>query len=77
MGPRQMASPCCSISACTCAAWWPMNSMYEAVKSMPQVPVGKRALLAILLPLALPLLAMAALQVPVKELLGKVVKTLL
>jgi len=54
-----------------------MNSMYEAVKSMPQVPVGKRALLAILLPLALPLLAMAALQVPVKELLGKVVKTLL
>jgi hypothetical protein len=53
------------------------NAMYEAVKAMRPMPIGKRSIIAILLPLALPLLAMAALQVPLKAMLLKIVKTLL
>ena len=38
--------------------------------------VGKRALLAVAVPTALPLLAMFAIEVPVKDLLLKLVSTL-
>lgn len=53
------------------------NAMYDAVKAMRPIPIGKRSIIAILLPLALPLLAMAALQIPLKALLMKIAKTLL
>jgi len=53
------------------------HGMYDAVKVMRPIPFGKRAIMAILIPLALPLLVMAGLQVPLKELLGKLVKVLI
>ncbi len=53
------------------------NAMYDAVKSMRGFPFSKHSLMAILLPLALPLLALAALQIPLKELLVKLAKTLI
>ena len=53
------------------------NAMYDAVKSMRAFPLSKHSLMAILLPLALPLLALAALQIPLKELLVKLAKTLI
>jgi hypothetical protein len=53
------------------------NAIYEAVKAMRPMPIGKRSITGILIPLALPLLAMAALQIPLKALLLKIAKTLL
>lgn len=52
-------------------------AMYDAVKRMRVVPIGRVALLAILVPIALPLLAVAALQVPIGELLLKLLKSVL
>jgi hypothetical protein len=51
-------------------------AMYEAVVKMRRVPVGKASVIGILLPLALPLLVVAALQVPLKDLLLKLAKAL-
>ena len=51
-------------------------AMYEAVVKMRRVPVGKASVIGIVLPLALPLLVVAALQVPLKDLLLKLAKTL-
>jgi len=51
-------------------------AMYEAVVKMRIVPIGKMSIAGILLPLALPLLVVAALQVPLKELLLKLAKAL-
>ena len=51
--------------------------LYEAVKRMRVVPIGKAAVAEVLLPLALPMLVIAAMQVPLAELFGKLVKTLL
>jgi hypothetical protein len=51
-------------------------AMYESVKKMHRVPIGKSSLIVIIVPLAIPLLLAAALQVPLKELLLKLVKTL-
>jgi hypothetical protein len=52
-------------------------SMYEAVRRMRVVPVGKEAILKILVPIAAPMLVVAAAQVPLKELLLKLFKTLI
>jgi hypothetical protein len=52
-------------------------SLYEAVRKMRAAPIGRRALAAILIPAALPLLGVLAIEVPVKDLLMKVVKTLI
>jgi hypothetical protein len=52
------------------------NAMYDAVKAMRPFPISKRSVTAILVPLVLPLLAMAALQIPIKDLLVKLLKTL-
>jgi hypothetical protein len=41
------------------------------------VPIGKTALAGILLPIALPMLAVATLQVPIRDLLLGLVKTLI
>lgn len=51
-------------------------AMYEAVVKMRHVPIGKVSVIGILLPLALPLLVVAALQVPLKDLLLKLAKAL-
>jgi hypothetical protein len=51
--------------------------MYEAVKKMRRLPVGKSALLKIIVPLAIPLVLAAALQIPLKGLLLKLAKALL
>ncbi|MDZ7651055.1 MAG: hypothetical protein U5L03_00030 [Burkholderiaceae bacterium] len=50
--------------------------LYEAAVRMRRVPVGKVSLIGILLPLTLPLLVLAALQVPLKDLLLKLAKAL-
>jgi len=51
-------------------------ALYEAVERAQTVPIGKKTLIAILLPLVLPMLAVAALQIPIGELLLKVLKTI-
>lgn len=51
-------------------------SLYEAVTKMRAAPIGKTALLAIALPTAIPLLALFAIEVPIKELLLKIVGAL-
>ena len=51
-------------------------AMYDAVKRMRVVPIGKGAIVKILVPIALPMIVVAALQVPLKDLLLKLVKTL-
>ena len=52
-------------------------SLYEAVRRMRVVPVGKAAILKVLVPIAVPLLVVAAVQVPLKDLMMKLVKTLI
>jgi hypothetical protein len=51
-------------------------SLYEAVTNMRAAPIGKTALLTIALPTAIPLLALFAIKVPIKELLLKIVGAL-
>ena len=51
-------------------------AMYDAVKRMRVVPIGKGALVKILVPIVLPMIVVAALQIPLKELLLTVVKAL-
>jgi len=52
-------------------------AMYDAVAAMRIVPIGKSAILHVVVPLALPMLVIAAMQVPIGELLLKLVKALL
>lgn len=51
-------------------------ALYEAVERMRPVPIGKLSLVTVAVPLALPLLAAAALQVPLKDLLLKLAQVL-
>lgn len=51
-------------------------AMYEAVVKMRHAPVGTVSVIGIVLPLALPLVVVAALQVPLKDLLLKLAKAL-
>ena len=51
-------------------------AMYEAVTRMRRLPIAKASLATIILPLALPLVLVAALQIPLKDLLLKLVKLL-
>jgi hypothetical protein len=52
------------------------NAMYDAVKRMRGVPIGKGAIMKVLLPIALPFIVVAALQIPLKDLLLKLAKAL-
>jgi len=52
------------------------NAMYDAVKKMRGVPIGKGAVMKVLLPIALPFIVVAALQIPLKDLLLKLAKAL-
>ena len=52
------------------------NAMYDAVKKMRAVPIGKGAIMKVLVPLALPLIIVASLRIPLKELLLHLAKAL-
>jgi hypothetical protein len=52
-------------------------SMYEVVAGIRPTPIGKRALLAIVLPALLPMIPVFAIQIPVKDMLLKLIKTLI
>jgi hypothetical protein len=52
------------------------STLFEAVQRMRPAPIGRRALATILLPAALPLVSVLAIEVPVGELLKKVLTTL-
>ncbi len=52
-------------------------SMYEVVAGIRPSPIGKRSLVAIILPALLPMIPVFAIQIPVKEMLLKLLKALL
>ena len=52
------------------------NAMYDAVKKMRVVPIGKGAVMKVLLPIASLFIVVAALQIPLKDLLLKLAKAL-
>jgi len=52
-------------------------SMYDVIEGIRPTPIGKRALLAIVLPALLPMIPVFALQIPVKDMLLKLIKTLI
>ncbi|MEK7950907.1 hypothetical protein [Luteolibacter soli] len=54
-----------------------IHSLYDSVRGMRMLPVDKTSLLPLLIPLALPLIAACAIEIPLAELVGKVFKTLL
>jgi hypothetical protein len=52
-------------------------AIYEAVKSMRTLPIGKSSVLPVLFAAAVPMLAVLALQVPVKEIAAQLLKAIL
>ncbi len=52
-------------------------ALYEAVQRMRAIPIGTQALAGALVPAVLPLIAVAAIRIPVKDMLLKIVQTLL
>ena len=55
---------------------WHTVSLYDAVQKMRVAPIGMRSLAPILIPVAVPMLVVAAIEVPIGELLLKLVSTL-
>jgi hypothetical protein len=53
------------------------STMFDQVRAMRILPVSKTSLIGILLPIAVPMLVVVALQVPIRNLLGGLLKTLL
>ncbi len=51
-------------------------AIYHAVVAIRPAPIGMRAMVAIMLPIALPMLLAAALQIPLKEIILKLLKAL-
>jgi hypothetical protein len=51
-------------------------SLYEAVTKMRTAPIGKTALFAVALPAAIPMVALFAIEVPIKDLLLKILTSL-
>ena len=51
-------------------------TMYESVRRMRAAPIGKAALMAVAIPLLLPMLAVFALEIPLKTILMNLVKAL-
>lgn len=54
-----------------------VQAVYQAIRSMRTVPVGKLGVIAIAVPAALPMLLVAATQLPLQSIVGKVLKTLI
>jgi hypothetical protein len=52
-------------------------SLYEAVRRMQTVPFGKSALIGIAVPTLVPIIVLLSTQVPIKEVLKKIVGALL
>jgi hypothetical protein len=50
--------------------------LYQAARNMRPFPIGRRSLIAVLLPAAIPLVFVLAIEIPVKDLLLGLVKTL-
>ncbi|MGF6767858.1 hypothetical protein P3T18_000328 [Paraburkholderia sp. GAS199] len=53
-----------------------VQTVFQAVRSMRTVPVGKLGLIAIAAPAALPMLVVAAMQLPLQDIVAHVLKTL-
>jgi hypothetical protein len=51
-------------------------ALYEAVRKMRVAPIGRRSLAAIALPAALPMLPVFAIEIPVRDILLKILTTL-
>ena len=51
-------------------------ALYQSVAQMRGAPIGKQSLLMVALPAILPLLAVVAIQIPIKDILIKLLKTL-
>lgn len=51
-------------------------ALYEAVKNMRSLPIGRRTLLSILVPMAIPFLLLALTRFPFKEILSTLLKAL-
>ena len=51
-------------------------SMYQMVEKMRALPVGKRALMSIVVPVAIPFLVVVSLQIPIKEVLLGLLKAI-
>jgi hypothetical protein len=51
-------------------------TLYESVKRMKLAPIGKGSVIQVLVPMALPMFVVAALQIPLKDLLLKLLKAL-
>jgi hypothetical protein len=51
--------------------------MYEAVKRIKPVPLGKQSLLAVVIPALLPMIPVFAIKVPVKDALLKLLGVLI
>jgi hypothetical protein len=52
------------------------TSLYESVARMRTTPIGKKALLGVLIPAMLPMIAVVAIRVPLKQILLTLLKTL-
>lgn len=52
------------------------NTLYEAVAAMRTVPIGRKALLAVVVPAAAPMLLVVTAEIPLRTLLLSIVKTL-
>jgi hypothetical protein len=54
----------------------PIAATYELVEKISPLPVGKATIGVIVVPMALPMLVVAAQQVPLRDMLLKLLKTL-
>ena len=54
-----------------------VNAIFEAVREMRTVPFSKKSLITVAIPVALPMLVLAAIEVPLGEILMKIFKTII
>ena len=54
-----------------------ISSIYEAVARMRFAPIGKASVIPIAFAAVLPMLPVFAIEIPIKQLLGSLVKTLI
>lgn len=54
-----------------------VQAVYQAIRSMRTIPIGKLGLIAVVVPAALPMLLVVATQLPLQSILTKVLKTLI
>jgi len=52
-------------------------ALYEVVVSSRPVPIGRRSMMAVAIPLAIPMVVVTAIQIPLKQLLGNLLKAFL